>query len=132
MSTLKQYRIWWTETRFKYADAWKGEDERLFIQSDGKPIFPSTINHWLRGFIERNQLPEITVHGLRHTFITLQITAGVDIRTLQARSGHAQASTLLNIYSHAIQSAQEKAAQAMDDVLFGSAQKTKIKSESTP
>ena len=41
-----------------------------------------------------------------------------DIRSLQARTGHAQASTLLNVYSHAIQSAQERAAQAMSDMLL--------------
>ena len=126
-SILRQYRIWWVENRFKYGDAWKGEKERLFIQEDGKPIFPDTINEWLRRFTARNDLPSITPHSLRHTFITLQITAGVDIRTLQARSGHAQASTLLNIYSHAIQSAQKKAAQAMDDVLFGSEKDEKAK-----
>ena len=118
---LTDYRKWWIERRLLYGDAWQGEKERLFIQEDGKPIFPSTINHWLRRFLEKNKLPPISVHSLRHTFITLQMAAGVDIRTLQARSGHAQASTLLNIYSHAIQSAQEKAAQALDRMLLPAA-----------
>ena len=36
----------------------------------------------------------------------------MDIRTLQARTGHAQASTLVNIYSHALKSAQEAASDA--------------------
>lgn len=88
------------------------------MQIDGKPIFPDTINGWLKRFTERNGLPQISPHSLRHTFITLQLAAGVDIRTLQARTGHAQASTLLNVYAHAIQSAQERAAQAMDDMLL--------------
>ena len=127
ITMLEQYRIWWLDNRFNQGDAWKGEKERLFIQEDGKPIFPDTINEWLRRFTARNDQPSVTPHSLRHTFITLQITAGVDIRTLQARSGHAQASTLLNIYSHAMQSAQEKAAQAMDDVLFGADKDTKAK-----
>jgi integrase len=117
-SMLKQYQIWWTEHRLKNGDKWQGEKERLFIQNDGKPLFPSTINSWLNKFIEKHGFPHITPHGLRHTFVTLQLTAGVDIRTLQSRSGHAQASTLLNIYSHAIQSSQEKAALALDDVLL--------------
>lgn len=121
MEVLNSYRKWWVEQRLKWGKDWQGEQERLFIQDNGRPIFPDTINNWLRGFIERNGLPHITPHGLRHTFATLQITSGlVDIRTLQARTGHAQASTLLNVYSHAIQSAQDKAAEALDEVLLQS------------
>ena len=123
MSLLKQYRAWWSEYRLRLGDIWKGDRERLFIQEDGKPIFPDTINGWLKKFTERNSLTYMNPHALRHTFITLQITSGVDIRTLKARTGHAQASTLLNVYSHTIQSAQERAAQAMDNVLLSTLQR---------
>jgi len=47
----------------------------------------------------------------------LQIAAGVDVRTLQARTGHAQASTLSNIYAHSLKSAAEAATDALDDIL---------------
>lgn len=118
MDALAEYRKWWVEHRLKWGKDWRGEQERLFIQEDGRPIFPDTINNWLRGFVERNSLPKITPHSLRHTFATLQIAAGVDIRTVQARTGHSQASTLLNIYSHALESAQDKAAETMDMMLL--------------
>lgn len=115
---LTGYRQWWVEHRLKWGADWQGEKERLFIKDNGAPIFPDTINRWLNKFIERNELPKITPHGLRHTFATLQITAGVDLRTLQSRTGHAQASTLLNTYSHVIKNAQSKAAAALDEVLL--------------
>ena len=115
---LSEYRRWWLEYRLSMGDLWNGDKERLFIKANGSPIFPGTINHWMRGFIERNKLPYVTPHDLRHTFASLQLAAGVDIRTLQARTGHAQASTLLNVYGHAIQSAQERAAQVMEDMLL--------------
>jgi integrase len=115
---LKDYKLWWVDYRFMLGDAWKGQKERLFIQADGKPLFPDTVNYWLSRFNEKNEFPHITPHTFRHTFATLQLGAGVDIRTLQARTGHSQASTLLNVYSHFLQSKQEKAAQAMDDVLL--------------
>jgi len=44
------------------------------------------------------------------------IASGVNIRTVSARLGHAQTSTTSNIYAHAIKSADEAAAQAMDDI----------------
>ena len=118
MGILAEYRTWWNEYRGKLGDSWQGEAERLFIQVDGKPIHPVTINMWLAKFVDRHSFPYITPHSLRHTFVTLQIAAGVDIRTIQARTGHSQAATLLNVYSHAIQSAQDKAALAMDNMLM--------------
>ena len=115
---LKDYRIWWIEQRFKCGDTWQGNKERLFIQANGKPIFPETLNDWIYALIDRHNLPSMTVHSLRHTFITLQIANGTDIKTIQSMSGHATPMTLLNTYTHAIESAQEKAAQAMDNILL--------------
>ena len=81
------------EQRLLNGDRWQVESNRLFIQDNGKPISPDTINYWLDKFIEKHDLKRFTPHSLRHTFSTLQIMAGVDIRTFQARTGHAQAST---------------------------------------
>jgi integrase len=106
-SVLKQYRSWWAAEKLKLGDAWKGEKNRLFVQWDGKPINPDTINFWQNRFIAKHNLPHFTPHSCRHTFSSLQIAAGVDIRTLQARTGHSQASTLVKTYSHVIKSAAE-------------------------
>jgi len=115
---LTEYRIWWNQKKLCYGREWKGELERLFIQDDGKPIVPDTINYWLNKFLKKHNFAHISPHSLRHTFATLQIAAGVDVRTLQARTGHAQASTLVNIYSHAIKSAQEAASDALESMLI--------------
>lgn len=113
---LAKYHSWWAEQCLKNGDRWQGCD-RLFTQDNGKPINPDTINYWLNKFIEKNSLQHFTPHSLRHTFATLQIAAGVDLRTLQSRTGHAQASTLVNIYSHALKSAEAAASEALDNML---------------
>ena len=115
---LRSYRSWWNQQKLVNGADWMGQEEAVFIQEDGKPISPDTINYWLTKFNEDNGLKNINPHGLRHTFATLQITAGVDIRTLQARTGHAQASTLINIYSHELRSAEEAASEALDSMLM--------------
>lgn len=56
-------------------------------------------------------------HELRHTQATLLIGAGTDIKTVQARLGHASPSTTLSIYSHAIEANDQKAAVVFDDLL---------------
>lgn len=61
-----------------------------------------------------------------HTNATLMIAGGVDVRTVSKRLGHAQTSTTTNIYAHAIQSADERAAETLDNLLApGAAQETK-------
>ena len=114
---LAEYREWWNEQRLLNGDRWQGRENRLFIQSDGKPINPDTINYWLNKFIDKHGLEPFSPHSLRHTYATLQIAAGVDIRSLQARTGHAQASTLTDIYSHELKTASEAACDALEDML---------------
>ena len=63
------------------------------------------------------QLPIIPFHGLRHTAATLLIAAGVDVRTISARLGHALTSTTLNIYIHALKENDHKAATAISELL---------------
>ena len=122
LDMIREYQEWQNERAASLGDQWNNELNRLFTGGSGKPINPTGISRaWAKRFHERAGIPYINLHALRHTFITLQIAAGVDIRTLQARSGHANASTLLNVYSHAIQSAQDKAAAALENVLLADA-----------
>ena len=92
-------------------------NSRIFTTEDGGLISPDTINFWIEKLRERYNLPQFTPHSLRHTNITLQIAAGVSIRTIANRAGHSQASTTTNIYAHAIKTADEIASQALDDML---------------
>ena len=77
----------------------------------------TTINKWLKKFLKDNNLPIVSVHSLRHTCITLQILAGVPLRQVSARAGHANQSTTANIYSHALQSADKMAAEKLAEAL---------------
>ncbi len=113
---LKSYRAYQNEERLRLGDKWQDTD-RLFTKWDGSPIYPNTLNKWLTRFIKDKDLPRITVHSLRHTNATLLISGGVDIRTVSKRLGHSQTSTTLNIYTHAIASADEKASETLQDIL---------------
>ena len=61
-------------------------------------------------------MPPVTVHGLRHTNATLLIYNGTNIKTVSDRLGHADVSTTGNIYAHAIKTADEMAAEALEDI----------------
>lgn len=59
----------------------------------------------------------MTPHKLRHTYATLQIAYGTDIRTVAGVMGHSSPMTTLTIYAHQVREASEKAARAMSEML---------------
>lgn len=113
---LTEYKRWYDEQREASGDHWVNSN-RLFVQGNGKGIAPSTVAKWLQKFIEKHELPKITPHSFRHTFCTLLIASGVDIKTVSHKAGHSRTSTTLDIYTHAVQSADEQASQILDSVL---------------
>lgn len=57
------------------------------------------------------------IHELRHTQTTLLIGSGADIKTVQNRLGHSQASLTMNIYAHAIEQNDRDAADVIGGFL---------------
>jgi integrase len=113
---LKGYQEWQNEEKTRLGDQWFHSD-RLFTTFDGHPIHPDSITGWFTDFVKRHGLPKVTVHSLRHTNITLLIMAGVPLRTVARRAGHASTATTSVIYSHAIRTADELASEILDDLL---------------
>jgi integrase len=113
---LREYKKVQKEDQLRAGDKWVKTD-RIFTQWNGEPIHPDSITGWFREFIQKTDLPQVSIHSLRHTNITLLIAAGVPLRTVSYRAGHAQTSTTANIYSHAIRTADEMAADVLDDIL---------------
>lgn len=97
-------------------DRWVDCD-RLFTQDDGTPFHPDSITGWFHYFIRRTDLPQISIHSLRHTNITLLLAAGIPLKTVSYRAAHVQTSTTANIYSHAIRTTDENAVEVLDGML---------------
>lgn len=72
------------------------------------------LHHFL---IHHEDLPSITVHGLRHTHASLLFEAGVTIKDVQVRLGHSDIKTTMDIYTHVTNSAREKAAKTFEDFI---------------
>ncbi len=121
---LKNFRAWQSEQRLRVGDRWQNSD-RLFTTAEGKPIHPDTITGWFHDFIKRNNLPNITIHSLRHTNATLMINSGVPITTIAARLGHANPTTTTKIYTHAIKSADAAAAETLDSIFNNNTKNTR-------
>ncbi|KNF06980.1 site-specific recombinase XerD [Gottschalkia purinilytica] len=117
MDIIKEYKKEQNENRLKCGEMWNDTDF-MFTQWNGLPMHPSTPSGWFGKFLRRKGLKKITFHQLRHTSATILINAGLNIKALSARLGHSNTSTTLNIYSHALKSADKTAAEKMQNIMF--------------
>ncbi len=58
-------------------------------------------------------LEHIRFHDLRHTFATLALQNGVDVKTVSSMLGHYDAGFTLRTYTHATRQMQRRAAEKM-------------------
>ena len=94
-----------------------GNSEWVFPSPTGGPMSPDSVLHMLHRVLKRAGLPKVRFHDLRHTFATLALQNGVDIKTVSGMLGHFSAGFTLDTYAHVTTDAQLKAAQTMGNIL---------------
>ncbi len=117
VSLLEEYKLWYDEQKSFYGELWTNSN-RLFVQTDGKPMHPSTISKWFVKYVAQIGLPVINFHGLRHTNATLLISQNIDVAVVAARLGHAQITTTYNFYVHPIISHNRIAGNVLQNLLL--------------
>ena len=86
---------------------------------EGEPRNPASIYGKFQKILERSHCKKIRFHDLRHTFATMALENGMDIKTLSAMIGHISSETTLNIYSHITDTMQQQAAVRIDREIGG-------------
>ena len=94
-----------------------GSSPWVFPSPTGGPISPDSVLHMLHRVLKRAGLPRVRFHDLRHTFATLALQNGVDVKTVSGMLGHFSAGFTLDTYAHVTTAAQKEAAKAMGKVL---------------
>jgi len=79
----------------------------------GKMYYPDSVGRLHKKVLEDAGLEMIRFHDLRHTFATLAIQNGVDIKTLSSMLGHYSAGFTLDTYAHVSTKMQREAANKM-------------------
>ena len=96
-----------------------GSSEYVFPSPTGGPISPDSVIQMLHRVLKRAGLPKVRFHDLRHTFATVALQNGVDIKTVSGMLGHYSAGFTLDTYAHVTTQAQREAAKTMGSVLSG-------------
>ena len=99
-----------------------GDSPWVFPSPTGRPISPDSVLHMLHRVLKRAGLPRVRFHDLRHTFATLALQNGVDVKTVSGMLGHFSAGFTLDTYAHVTTASQRQAAKTMGGILSGTLQ----------
>lgn len=78
----------------------RAEDNCFLLSGNRKIIEPRTMQYRFKSLLNRNGLPYVNFHALRHMFATNCIMLGFDVKTLSEILGHSSVQITLNRYVH--------------------------------
>ena len=109
---LKQVKARQAQDREKYGSHYR-DDGFVCVREDGTPIHPAYLTRRFKRIAEKNGLPVIRLHDLRHSAATNLLAMGFSVKDVSVWLGHADVTTTLNIYSHVLEESKEDMANAL-------------------
>lgn len=101
------------ENMFGYHDV-----NLVFSTKNGKPLDPKNFSRSFKSLLTKAGLSEeLRVHDLRHTYATLSLENGVQLKTISENLGHSSITITADTYSHVTDNMKTDAAERIGYVL---------------
>ena len=68
--------------------------------------------------LEKTGIGKVRFHDLRHTYASLLIEQGENIKYIQSQLGHSSPTVTLNVYAHLMKSVNQEAACRLENTIF--------------
>ena len=101
--------------RRRYNHAW---DDFVCVDAQGNILHPDYVTHALPKLCAQCGLPEIRLHELRHTNISILLDRGASMKEVQEWAGHSRFSTTADTYAHVLAGSKNHLAQSIDSALL--------------
>jgi integrase len=118
MRALQAWRRTQVEERLAAGEAWENQG-LVFVDELGRPPHPESMTRWWRDAVARAGVPAIRLHDARHTAATVLLRAGVPVKVVSQRLGHADVAVTMRIYQHVTAQDDQAAADALARAFAG-------------
>lgn len=98
-------------------DLTRAVDDRVFSNDIGDPMRPDSVGQAFHRLVDKADVPVIRLHDLRHTHASHLLAAGINVKVVSERLGHASVSFTLDTYGHVMPGQQAEAAAAAAGLL---------------
>ncbi|HET9311644.1 MAG TPA: site-specific integrase [Actinomycetota bacterium] len=119
-AALKTHKARLAEERLRAGAAYE-EGGWAFPDELGRLLSPSSVSAAFRRRVKAAGLPPIGLHGLRHSFATMGLEAGVDTLYISEILGHSSPAITMSVYQHTREERLGQAVRQVGDAIFGAA-----------
>jgi integrase len=91
----------------------------VFTRPDGAGLHPQRFSGWFAQHARRAGLPVIRLHDVRHSYATAGLAAGVPLKVMSERLGHANTQITADLYQHVLPAMDADAAARVAAIIDG-------------
>jgi integrase len=115
VARLRRHRVEQAERFFSAGK--RPDDATLIFERDGLPWNPNTFGLTFARIVHEAKLPKVRLHDLRHSFASLLLAGGADLKTVSTALGHSTISVTADVYAHVSPAMLRGAADLLDRVV---------------
>ena len=105
---------------FAENDEATGPNDYVCVSSNGTKINRRNLSHTLTSICKDAGLPQLNVHALRHSYGSILLSQGTNIKIISELLGHSDISVTYNIYIGISEDDKQSAVEAAFDTIKGS------------
>ncbi len=114
IKALKKVKAAQAEWKLQSGALYNNTDGLVFTNKLGEHLCTHTVYMHFKKIVEKMGLPEVRFHDLRHTYATLALQNGVDIKTVSSNLGHATVAFTMDKYAHVSETMQKDSVTKME------------------
>ncbi|NPV29477.1 MAG: site-specific integrase [Firmicutes bacterium] len=116
IKVLKAHKVKQNEEKLFFGKGYQ-DNGLVFCSEDGRPLWPRNFHRQYSNLLKAAGIPHKKPHAMRHTFVSLLLEQGEDLKNIQELVGHASIVVTANVYGKIAEKTKKKAVEKMSQIL---------------